>query len=179
MSYWGFLQKPTLGQRSGCNWFIREGTQEAWWESEVRPGRRANESGELQLATGAHPYWHPLRNCVEVTSEVPPGLLEVGFLDHVVVVLVILWGPWTIAGFLSTVAAWWTCLANQLSRELTGWRSSGQCSEIPAHICPEATLLGAAHQRMAVGGIRQTHCRGTWDYFLGNCLEDLLKLLTR
>ena len=27
---------------------------------------------------------------------------------------------------------------------------------------------GAAHQRLVVVGIRQTYCRSTWDYFLGN-----------
>ena len=73
----------------------------------MKPGRRrTNERGELQWATGAHPFWHALRDCVEATIQVPLGLLEVGFLDHAVVVLVIFWRPWTITGFLSTVAVW-------------------------------------------------------------------------
>ena len=152
-SYWGLLQKPTLGQRSGCKWFIQGGTQEAWWENEVKPGRRrANERGELQWATGAHPFWHALRDCVEATTQVPLGLLEVWFLDHAVVVLVIFWRPWTITGFLSTVAVWWTCLANQLFRQLIGWGSSGQCSEIFAHVCPEATLLRGCPPVTGCGG---------------------------
>lgn len=164
-----FLQKPTLRQRSGCKWFIWNGTQEAWRKNEVRPGRRrANKRGDFSGQLGLIPTRHPLRNCVEHTSELPPAMLEVGLVDHMEVLFVIFLGLCKVAGFLSTVAAWRLCLADQLLKQLIGWGSSGRALKSPATSVLRPHFPGAFHQWPGVLGIRQTYSWDMRDSFLGD-----------